>query len=84
MHGNVWEYCADSFSQEYSSQSPLENPTGPRSGTLKVFRGGGYPSSATRCRSANRGGVPVDDRSLFVGFRVVREMNSVPKSESDL
>jgi len=41
MAGNVQEWVNDWYAADYYSVSPLNNPTGPGTGTKKVVRGGG-------------------------------------------
>lgn len=72
MLGNVWEWCSDWDSSEYYSKSPLEDPPGPSSGSLRILRGGAWYYYAVFCRSAHRNGRPPDDYSGNYGFRVVR------------
>jgi len=52
MHGNVWEWCQDYY-VVYSGRSEID-PSGPRSGGLRVLRGGDCYSDAGACRSASR------------------------------
>ena len=54
MSGNVAEWCQDWFDEHYYNSSPVVNPTGPSSGTLRVNRGGGYTYDANRCCVYNR------------------------------
>jgi formylglycine-generating enzyme required for sulfatase activity len=73
LHGNVWEWCADSYSPTYYHDSPARDPLGPRLGDLGVVRGGSWRGAAPDCRSAARLGVPIGTRRTDVGFRVVLE-----------
>lgn len=68
MYGNVWEWCSD-YSGDIAS-APATDPTGPSSGSNRVFRGGGWLGYADVCRAAFRGGyAPPDDRGNDIGFR---------------
>ncbi len=71
MHGNVKEWCQD-WKGDYPS-SPVTDPTGPSSGTYRVFRGGSWGNVAGHCRSAIRGWHDPDYRDHGLGFRVARD-----------
>jgi len=69
MHGNVWEWCKDRYG-DYP-YGGVTDPTGPPSGSDRVFRGGGWSSIAEICRSAYRNYLEPGDRVEYLGFRVV-------------
>jgi len=75
MHGNVREWVQDWYSATYYEGSPQEDPTGPASGTWKVWRGGSADASIHQARSADRRwGYAVTAYSAS-GFRLARDQN---------
>ena len=68
MSGNVHEWCQDWFGK-YSSSS-LTNPTGPPSGTEKVYRGGCWYFDEWFCRVSFRNSVVPSYHSYGIGMRL--------------
>ena len=73
MHGNVWEWVQDWYSDSYYASSPIVNPTGATSGEIQVARGGGWGSDAVLLRSVLRFYNLPSVRNYNLGFRVVRQ-----------
>lgn len=70
MGGNVSEWCWNIMgTYPYATQT---NPTGPLSGSYRVFRGGGYDAGIYDCTVYKRyyGDAPVADSRI--GFRICR------------
>jgi serine/threonine-protein kinase len=67
MGGNVWEWTADWYGAYETAVSV--NPTGPRSGSEKVLRGGSWGSDSWMARTASRNDTVPTFRSVFSGFR---------------
>jgi len=72
MSGNVWEWCWDWYG-DYGSGARTD-PAGASSGTVRVFRGGGWYFFASSARTASRHGDIPGFRYGFLGFRLVRPL----------
>src|SRR5262249_56800984 len=71
MHGNLWEWCADWFDEDYYENAPPVDPPGPQNGTERVLRGGSFFYIGSSCRAAIRFGRAPDEDNNLDGFRVV-------------
>lgn len=74
MHGNVWEWVADKFTQGYA-EAPTDgsmNTSGDND--YRCMRGGSWTDPPKHLRSACRGWAEPDLRSYSVGFRVARDL----------
>jgi formylglycine-generating enzyme required for sulfatase activity len=76
IHGNVWEWVQDWYSESYYANSPPTDPKGPTSGTGRVVRGGSWHQTATSWRSAFRKQYEPDYRGISIGFRLLLETGS--------
>jgi len=70
MHGNVFEWCWDSYDGAYDARFPVDDPPGASGASYRVVRGGGWFCYPRDCRSARRGGLAPGSRSNGLGFRV--------------
>ncbi|BAY79863.1 hypothetical protein NIES25_63510 (plasmid) [Nostoc linckia NIES-25] len=71
MHGNVWEWCQDTWHDSYEGAPSDGSAWIDNNNSTRILRGGSWISNPIRCRSAYRG---YDDRNVhykYIGFRVV-------------
>lgn len=72
LHGNVWEWCADSWHPNYVG-APVNGKAwdyNPDSFLNRVLRGGAWHNFPTNCRSASRNWKLQNFKSNTIGFRV--------------
>lgn len=64
LHGNVWEWCSDSWRDSYGASHKRD------SGEFRVLRGGSWMDSPAKLRSASRVSHAAGEQSRVIGFRV--------------
>jgi formylglycine-generating enzyme required for sulfatase activity len=74
MAGNVWEWVADWYSENYYGISLRSNPLGPDSGQARVMRGGSWTRSEYDIRTSNRIRYASTYDNFDVGFRCAMDV----------
>jgi formylglycine-generating enzyme required for sulfatase activity len=74
ISGNVREWTADWYGEEYYGKSPVRNPTGPSSGQYRMLRGGSWGDGPVHVRSAARDRDTPTRRDVGVGFRCAQDL----------
>lgn len=73
MHGNVWEWCLDSYSERLPGGT---DPEFTGKGVNHMIRGGSWTDDAASCRSAYRHYQLPGGKSSYIGFRLALVQNS--------
>jgi formylglycine-generating enzyme required for sulfatase activity len=71
MLGNVYEWVADFYDQNYYSSGSSVNPSGPESGKSRSVRGGSWDDGVRNLRASYRGSFESGYRLNDLGFRCV-------------
>ena len=71
MHGNLWEWCADNWLDDYSSSPRDGSSYQNKDGRYRVARGGSWHEPPALCRSAARLRVLQSEADEFLGLRIV-------------
>jgi formylglycine-generating enzyme len=74
MCGNVGEWVADWYAEDYYPQSPDADPKGPGPGTHRVYRGGGFHGNRMDIRALTRLSALPYSTLDYLGFRCAMDV----------
>jgi formylglycine-generating enzyme required for sulfatase activity len=74
MSGNVWEWVADYYIDNYYATSPRANPQGPFTSKYRVIRGGSWRDFSGFLRTTRRNYDLPAGRFNHIGFRCAQSV----------
>jgi formylglycine-generating enzyme required for sulfatase activity len=72
MHGNVWEWCEDTWHESYVG-APTDGSAWVNESDKRILRGGSWDNYARSCRSALRFKWAAGNSNYYIGFRIACE-----------
>lgn len=82
MAGNVSEWVADWFSENYYQESPSSNPLGPNNGHSGIIRGGSWFGIELYTDTSIRVALDATYSDNFIGFRCASDIDSATNNPS--
>lgn len=83
MHGDLWEWCADNWLEDYSASPRDGSAYQTQKNPYRVARGGSWHEPPDLCRSATRIRFMQTDAEEVIGFRVVCDAPGFPLPSGD-
>jgi formylglycine-generating enzyme required for sulfatase activity len=80
MAGNVNEWVADWYEEDYYGKAPEKNPTGPEKSRNKVFRGGSWNDLSQNARAAKRYAAVPHRSDAIIGFRCAMDADKAAQN----
>jgi formylglycine-generating enzyme required for sulfatase activity len=84
MHGNLWEWCADNWLDDYSSSPRDSSAYQTHKDPYRVARGGSWHEPPDLCRSATRIRFNQSDAEEVIGFRVACDTFGSPLPQGEV